>query len=167
MKEHWLRRGGGFLQRSVDTQRCRNGNMGLTANSDSVVAKYLRRERGGTPSSWFERDAVPIPFQIKITILGFVCEVKGKEERMATCSEDYMNGVHRIQSSKVTAWENSSGPFIVRGLRNERGMSGQLIDGNFLRRVRCVSYHSSNALTKTGPHLLAWRIRYWRTQMRG
>ena len=78
--------------------------MGLdVATSDSVVAKNLRRERGGTFSSWFERETVPIAFQITFIIWGYVCEVGGKEERMATCSEDYMNGVHRIQSSKLTA----------------------------------------------------------------
>ena len=67
--------------------------MGLdAATSDAVVAKYLRRERGGTPSTWLERETVPIQFQITIIILGFVCEVGGKEERLAPCSEDYMNG---------------------------------------------------------------------------
>ena len=40
-------------------------------------------------------------------------------------------------------------------------------DGNFLRRVGRVSYDSNNALIKTGPHLLAWRIRCWRIHMRG
>ena len=56
--------------------------MGLdVATSDSVVAKNLRRERGGTLSSWFEREAVPIPFQITFIILGYVCEVGGKEEK--------------------------------------------------------------------------------------
>ena len=44
--------------------------MGLdAATSDSVVDKYIRRERGGTPSSLFGREAVQIPFQITFIIL--------------------------------------------------------------------------------------------------
>ena len=56
-------------------------------------------------------------------------------------------------------------PLTVRGLRNEHEIYGQMTDGNFLRRVGCVSYESNSALIKTGPHLLAWRIRRRRKHM--
>ena len=74
---------GFFVLRSLDTHRCTSQNMGRDAATyHSVLDKYFCRERGGTPSSWFEREAVQISFQSQ-SLFWVMSETESFESRAA------------------------------------------------------------------------------------